>query len=182
MRINIGSTNPIKVQAVEEILQEYEKFKNAKIMYSRTRSGVSEQPMSLGETVTGAINRAKKAYNYCDISFGIESGLMEFPESNTGYINHCIAIAYDGKHFYPGTSSGFEFPIEVVKRILHQDLDANQAAKKEGITDKDKLGSEEGLVGILTQGKVTRKDYIKQAIRMALIPILNPKLYNNDSF
>ena len=45
------------------------------------------------------------------------------------------------------------------------------------ITKKRKIGSGEGLIGILTKGRVSRKDYTKQAIRMAMVQIENPELY-----
>lgn len=45
----------------------------------------------------------------------------------------------------------------------------NKAAYQAGFTKNPKVGSAEGLVGIMTKGRLTRKDYTKEAIRMALI-------------
>ena len=45
----------------------------------------------------------------------------------------------------------------------------NEAALKAGLTPKKNVGSAEGLVGIVTKGKLSRKEYTKEAIRMALI-------------
>ena len=51
-------------------------------------SGVPDQPFGLDETIKGAINRAKNAFSdEFDLSVGIESGLMETPNSITGYID-----------------------------------------------------------------------------------------------
>jgi non-canonical (house-cleaning) NTP pyrophosphatase len=35
------------------------------------------------------------------------------------------------------------------------------------------LGSAEGIIGVLTKGRLTRKEYVKQAITMALINLEN---------
>ena len=47
----------------------------------------------------------------------------------------------------------------------------NDAAHKAGLTKNPKVGSAEGLVGIMTKGRLTRKEYTKEAIRTALIHI-----------
>lgn len=48
-------------------------------------------------------------------------------------------------------------------------LDMNEAAYKAGLTKNLKVGTAEGLVGIMTKGRLTRKEYTKEAIRTALI-------------
>ena len=53
--------------------------------------------------------------------------------------------------------------------MLDDGLDMTQAALKAGLTDNPKVGSAEGLVGIMTKGRLTRKEYTKEAIRTALI-------------
>jgi non-canonical (house-cleaning) NTP pyrophosphatase len=40
-----------------------------------------------------------------------------------------------------------------------------------------KVGSAEGAVGLLTKGRITRLDYIKQSIVMAMIHLENAKFY-----
>ena len=40
---------------------------------------------------------------------------------------------------------------------------------KLGITKNPQIGSEEGAIGIVTKGRLDRKEYTKQALRMALI-------------
>jgi len=49
----------------------------------------------------------------------------------------------------------------------------NQAFSRAGLTNNPKLGSQEGAVGLLTKGRLTRKEYTKQAIRTALIHLEN---------
>src|SRR3989344_613534 len=129
----------------------YEILKEAEIIPFESNSGVSDQPKSLEETIKGAINRAKFSFKDCHYSFGIESGLMSVPETKTGYMNFCACAIYDGSQIHLGMSSAFEFP--------------------------KKITSSQGIIGLLTKGRVTRKDYTIQAIRMALIHLENPELY-----
>src|SRR3989344_3074552 len=110
MRIVVGTTNTAKVAAVEEILKEYPHLAHAEICSTKTASGVANQPKSLGETVDGAINRARDAFNNCDFSIGIESGLMEVPKTKSGYMDVCACAIYDGKEFHIGLSAAWKFP------------------------------------------------------------------------
>ena len=56
-------------------------------------------------------------------------------------------------------------------------ITANDAFYKLGLTENKKIGSAEGAIGLLTNGRVTRKDYTKQAVHMALIHLENKELY-----
>ncbi|KKU85785.1 MAG: hypothetical protein UY15_C0022G0012 [Parcubacteria group bacterium GW2011_GWA2_47_9] len=169
MRINSGSKNKIKIDALKEILFDYPYFKNAEIEAVEAPSGVANQPKSLEETISGAMNRAKKAFANCDYSFGLESGLMAVPHTKTGFMDVCVCAIFDGKEFHFGLSSAWEVPASVVRYILEDGLDMNEAAVKAGLTDNPKVGSAEGLIGIMTAGRLPRKEYTKEAIRMALI-------------
>ena len=57
------------------------------------------------------------------------------------------------------------------------DLDLGQAMRLSGLTHKFEVGKEEGSIGVLTKGKVSRRDYTEQAIRMAFIPFQNRDAY-----
>ena len=178
MRINIGSQNPVKVDAIRETLREYTIFAGAEINPTQVYSNVSEQPKSLEETIKGAINRAKSAFEQgANLGIGVESGLMTVPYTKTGYMDFCACAIYDGNQAHLGLSSAFEFPKEVTRIILEQDVDANEAAYRANLTGEKKIGSSDGIIGIITKNRVTRKDYTQQAIRMALIHLENPELY-----
>jgi inosine/xanthosine triphosphatase len=177
MKINIGSKNKAKIGALEEILKEYPDFLNAEIVSKDVNSDISDQPKSLDETIKGAMNRAKKSFDDCDYSVGLESGLMKVLETKTGYMDATACAIYDGKGFHLGLSSCFEYPVKLTKCVLEEDIDISSAAKKLGITEKESLGAEEGMVGILTKGRLDRKGLTKQAIRTALIHLENKELY-----
>jgi len=103
---------------------------------------------------------------------------MQVPYTKTGYMDLCACAIYDGKEVHIGLSSAFEFPTQVTRLILEEGLDANQAFYLVGLTKDPKIGSAEGAIGLLTKGRVTRKDYTKQAISMALIHLENSNLFN----
>ena len=177
MKINIGSKNKAKINALEEILKEYPNFLNAEVISKDGSSDISDQPKSLDETIKGAMNRAKNCFDSCDYSVGLESGLIKVPETKTGYMDTTACAIYDGKNFHLGLSSCFEYPIKLTKYVLEEDIDVSSAAKELGITEKDNLGADEGMIGILTKGRLNRKGLTKQAVVTALIHLENKDLY-----
>lgn len=175
--INVGSTNPIKIQAVREILRGYPILKSFRIYPIEAASGVSHQPKSLQEIVVGAKNRARNSFISCDYSFGIESGLMPVPETKTGYMDTCICAIHNGLDYHLGMSCGFEPPIDVVRLAIENGMNLDQATKAIGLTKIERVGQAEGIIGLLTKDRVTRKDYTKQAVQMAMIQLENAHLY-----
>ncbi len=177
MKITVGSTNPVKLEAVKEAIKDYDFLADAEVVGVKAVSGVSEQPKSIDETVNGAINRAKNIFHDCDYSIGIENGLMKVPNTKTGYMDVTVCAIYDGRHFHMGLSSAFEYPREVTRLVFEEGLDIDQAAYETGITGNPDVGNAEGVIGILTKGRLSRKGYTKQAVVMALIQLENPHLF-----
>src|SRR5680860_212725 len=178
MKVNVGSNNEVKVGAVREMAPDYDFLSNAEIQGLSVNSEVSDQPKSLEETINGAINRAINSFNSCDYSFGIEDGLMAVAKTKTGFMNICACVIYDGSNFHMGLSSAFEYPIEVTKIVLLENVEINESFHRVGLTDNPKVGSAEGAISILTKGRLSRKEYTKQAVMNALIHLDNNKLYS----
>jgi len=177
MKINIGSKNKAKIEALQEIIKDYPDFVDAKVVAVEVNSEVSHQPKSLEEVVDGAMKRAKNCFNNCEYSVGLESGLMKVPETKTGFMDVGACAIYDGKQFHLGLSSAFEYPVEVTKYALENDAEFSTAFRELGFTDKEKIGTEEGIIGVLTKGRLKRKDQVKQSIQTALIHLENKHLY-----
>lgn len=177
MKINIGSKNKAKIEGIEEILKEYSNFRDAKVISAEVDSQISHQPKSLEEVIAGATNRAKNAFKDCNYSFGIESGLMKVTEAKTGYMDLTCCAIFDGARIYLGLSSAFEFPPSVVKYIFEKGENASVAFRELGLTNKDYIGNEEGIIGVLTENKLTRKGLTKESARMAILQLENKKLY-----
>ncbi len=177
MKINVGSQNNVKVSAVREAIRDYDFLSNTDVSGLNVSSEISEQPKSVDETIRGAINRSRNAFQNCNFSFGLEDGLMRVPNTKTNYMNVCACAIYDGQNYHIGLSSAFEYPHDVTKLVFEEGLDINQAFHRVGLTKNPKVGSSEGAIGILTHGRLLRKEYTKQAITMALIHVENSKKY-----
>ena len=168
-RIHVGSTNPVKLDAVRAAVERYGAWPDVLLLARDVPSGVSEQPTSLDDTIRGAIARARRAFEGCDLSVGLEDGLMRVPSTQSGYMNVCACAIFDGRRDHLGLASAFEYPLDVVRLVLDEGLDVTQAFLKAGLSDNHRLGAAEGAIGILTNGRLTRTEYAAQAVAMALI-------------
>ena len=177
LKINIGSKAKPKIEALKEILKDYPDFFAAEIISKDVSSGISDQPKSLDETIQGAINRAKNCFKDCNFSVGLESGLMKVPETKSGYMDFTACAIFDGSKIHLGLSSAFEHPKIVMEKILKDGLDASTAFYAAGLTENTYIGHSEGIIGLLTKNRLTRKEYTKEAIRTALIHLENKNLY-----
>ena len=74
----------------------------------------------------------------------------------------CIRDSY-------GTSSAFEYPEEITDLVKGRGLDISEALGAAGYTNNPAIGSSEGAIGILSEGRLVRKDYTKQALCAAFI-------------
>jgi inosine/xanthosine triphosphatase len=179
MKIHVGSKNKTKIRAVRDAITLYPVlFTDPEIVGIDAAVDLFGHPKNIEETVKGAIDRAKNAYNNCDYSFGLEGGLIKVPLSKSGFMEIGACAVYDGKNIHLGLSPAFEWPTNVTKMILNGKADASQAFKQFGYTQHEKLGSVNGgAIGLLTNGRLTREDFTKYSIIMALIQLEKPELY-----
>ena len=177
MKIIVASTNPQKIQAVSNLVPKYDFLLGADIEVVSVPSGVSDQPKSIEETVQGAINRAKSAFKDTNYSFGIESGLMSIPQTKSGIMDVCVCAIFDGKNIHLGLSSAFEPPKKIVDLMHDKGMNMSDACLEAGLTNNPQLGASEGLIGILTHGRMDRLAYTTQAVMTALIHLENTHLF-----
>ncbi len=179
MLITVGSTNPTKIQAVVEVVKEYPTlFLNAEVKGVKVNSSVNAQPLSKDELIKGAIERAKAAFiEGTTYSIGIESGIYPQEKTTTGWLNTCACVIYNGKRNFIGLSPSFEYPLKVIELVLNEKLEVSDAIKKTGLTNHNKLGYEQGVIGLLTKGKIDRNLYTRLGLIMALLQLEHPELY-----
>jgi inosine/xanthosine triphosphatase len=170
-RIRVGTKNEAKLGAVRDALSLYDMFRDAMVEGVEVASGVADQPKELAEIVQGAITRAKAAFENCEYSIGLESGLMSVPRTKAGYMDVAVCAIFDGTDVHLGLSSGFEPPKEIIRLVFEEGHDLGSASKVAGLTQKDGVGKHEGLIGILTKGRVDRKEQAKQAVITAMLHI-----------
>ena len=176
--IIIGSTNPVKVAAVRELQERWPELAG-EIEAVAVITGVPDQPMSLEQTVRGAYERARVAFDehfvvrahpMLMLAIGLESGLTHVPGPTAmTWFDVCACVIID-KHgdASVGLSGMWELPHPVVQRVA-KGRNLTEAFVEAGFSTNNKLGEAEGAIGVLSEGRVTRKDYTKQAIEMALI-------------
>ena len=72
-----------------------------------------------------------------------------------------------------------EIPRKIVEFVVGEKggCDLSQACNRAGIVADEKLGEGQGLIGILTKGRVDRKEYTMQAIKTSLIFLENRKWF-----
>ena len=172
--IAVGSNNPVKLDAVRQAFSASGRFGTIEVTSRGVTSGVREQPISLDETLRGAIARARNAFADCALSVGIEDGLFAVPYTRSGYMNVCACVIFDGTGEHLGLASAFEYPVEVTRFVIEEGLDVTQAFVKAGLSNNVHLGAAEGAIGVLTNGRLTRRDYARQAVDMALLQVPTP--------
>lgn len=177
MKIGVGSKNRTKINAVKELLLDYPMFENAEVIGVDVKVEEFGHPKSLDETVAGAVDRAKQSYLNNDYGFGIEGGLMVVPQTKSGYMEVAVCAIFDGKQIHLGLSEACEWPKLAIDAILNKGMDGSQAMKAVGLTSHEKLGEHEGLISILTKGRMNRTTFNKSAVKMALLHLENPELY-----
>jgi len=146
MKIIVGSENPVKISAVNEAISEY---------------------MGIEADVHGMAITSAYAPDYY-FSIGLESGLI-FLDATKRYLDFCACAVYDGKEFYFGLSPGFELPQKISEIIEKEGVEIDVAVHRTGLSKNSRIGYSEGIIGILSEGKITRKDYTKQAVLMSLL-------------
>jgi len=173
MHIIVGSKNPVKLQATKNIMEKI--YSKLTVKAIAVDSGVPDQPFGLNQTIEGAINRAKNAYTEdVDLAVGIESGLMETPQSLTGYLDLQWCAIYNGKRVTLGVSAGFEYPPHVIEEVLR----GNEVGEiMDQITGINNLGEKKGAVSILTRGLLDRTINTEQCVLMAMVPWMNERIY-----
>ena len=148
MIIAVGTTNVVKIQAVEEVIKNYPQLAEARVYPFSVPSEIAEQPLSMEEIIAGAKNRAKNAHaacSSCHYSFGIESGLFKASGTQTGFLEACICCIFDGANHYVGLSSGFEVPPHILALVLDKNRDLSQACYEAGVTTNAKFGGVGGI-------------------------------------
>jgi inosine/xanthosine triphosphatase len=172
--VAIGSKNPAKTQGARTAFLRF--FPGAEFVEVDTASSVRSQPLSLDETVQGALERARIALRQsgeAEFGVGVEAGLVAIEDE---YLNLQVAAITDRKgRSTLGSSSGFMVPGLVVRQMQIGGLELDRFTR--GLTGAEKVREEDGVVFHLTKGAVSRLDMTEQCVYMALVPWLNGEIY-----
>ena len=167
MKVIVSSKNPVKISST---LQGFEHvFPNDKITVEGVSvdSGVGDQPTTNDATLLGALNRAsnaQKKYLDADYWVGIEGGVELGTKSTESF---AWIVINSKNHVSKSRSASFELPQPVTDQ-LNQGKELGDAM--DYLHNRANSKQQEGAVGILTNGRITRTDLYVQPIILALIP------------
>jgi inosine/xanthosine triphosphatase len=175
MKIIIASDNPVKINSAK---LGFERIFSGEVINCesvKVDSGVSHQPKTDEETLTGATNRAENSKAMkpdADYWVGIEGGIAEIDGTMEAFA--WVIIIDRNNRKGKGKSGAFILPVKVAD-LIREGLELGDADDQVfGMTDSKK---QIGAVGILTKGALDRTGYYEQAVILALIPFINQDLY-----
>lgn len=176
MRIHVGSTNPVKQEAVRRAFKRV--FPDAELEtrlldVSTHLTEIPEQPFD-GDVARGALGRAKAALRDADFGVGIEAGLI-WSEPVGAYfdVQYCAVIDRHGQ-VTVGHGPGFVYPDWVIGQVL---ADRTVGEAMEARTGIENIGRRLGAIGYLSDGLIDRTQLTEQAVLMALLPRIRPERY-----
>jgi inosine/xanthosine triphosphatase len=171
LRVNVGSTNPVKVRAVRTVFERI--FLKVRVTGVDVAPKVPEQPFE-SEAVVGAINRAREAIRDADYGAGIEAGLF-WSETVHDFLDvqYCAVVDKLGR-VTVGHGPGFAYPRAVVERVK---AGKTVGEAMEELTGLEGIGRTTGAIGFLTEGRMDRTRLTEAAVLMAMVPRIRKDLY-----
>lgn len=176
MKIFVGSTNPVKINAV--IQAALETWPDLKTEGFEVPSGISEQPMSDEETYTGAVNRAKavfaigkKSLNSENahpteeyLAVGLEGGVFE---NTDGYLwcTVWVAVIDQEENIYTANGARFRVP-DLVAKLIREGKEMGPVIGE--LVGEADVRKKQGMIGIITNGFVDRTEEYTGICKMAL--------------
>ncbi|MBK6798446.1 MAG: inosine/xanthosine triphosphatase [Acidobacteria bacterium] len=169
----VGSENPVKIGCVAESVRQY--CKDARVVGVPTSSGVSHQPVSDEEMLTGALNRARQAIdNLPEAGFGvgIEGGVLDTHEGMWAYA--WVVIIDRAGSIGMGQTGRFLLP-EGVAILVRDGMELGDA--DDHFFGRSNSKQNEGAIGILSDNRVTRLELYRPAVTFALLRFIHPEFY-----
>lgn len=176
LHIVVGSTNPVKIQAVREGAQRL--LGEVDVAGLSVPTGVAAQPFSDDEMIAGAMNRARAALQNSPVatySVGLEGGVVDRAEGLFASA-WCVVLHQDGRVGLASTGH-FQLP-PAVATLVRGGVELGHADDQ--VFGRSNSKQQEGSVGILTHGLINRAQYYAPAVLMALIRFANEDLFGAE--
>jgi inosine/xanthosine triphosphatase len=174
MKIIVASKNPVKANAVKKGFERIFPGIEYRVEGVSVPSLVNDQPMSDGETLEGAENRAtnaKSTFPEADFWIGIEGGVEKVGEDMVAF---AWVVIQSAKGKGKARTGSFYLPPPVVD-LINQGKELGEADDIVfGASNSKQKG---GAVGLLTEQVIDRTSLYVEAVIMAFIPFKNPDLY-----
>jgi len=174
MKIAIGTTNKLKVEAIENVLAIL--FPGAEFIATKVDSGVSEEPKGDEEGIEGALTRAKKAMEKEGADMGVGPEGITSKNKYGTFVYGYVVIADKQNRIGIGASAQVMLPKKLEKMIESGKGLADAVAGISGITS-ERVSKELGTNGILTNGLYDRSKEFSDAAICAAARFIS-KLYD----
>jgi inosine/xanthosine triphosphatase len=172
MRIAVGSTNPVKIEAVRSVVERV--WPGAEIVQRAVASGVPAMPMNDADCLAGARNRAKAARIAEDATLGIGlEGGVNLEPAGLMLLGWVVAVDGRGGEGVGGTAR-LPLPAPIAERVL---AGAELGPVMDELLGQHNVKQKGGAVGALTAGLVLRKETFAVAVAYALAPFVSPQFY-----
>jgi inosine/xanthosine triphosphatase len=172
MKIAVGSTNPVKVAAVREVVVKV--WPQAEVWPLAVETGVSAMPLTDEETIAGARNRAYAALQACgaDLGFGLEGGVHPYGD---GLLLQGWVVVTDGNGREGVAGSGrLPLPPAIARRVLAGE---ELGPVMDALMGEADIKTKGGAIGALTAGLIPRQQAFAQSVAYALAPFVAPEFY-----
>lgn len=178
MNIFVGSTNPVKINAVT--IAASEQWPECQVTGLSVPSGVNDQPRTDDETYQGAFNRAKavlelgltsieesragRDLSRLVLGVGLEGGVFE--KENGELWSTVWAVVVDESGFSTSANGArFRVPEIVAEKIR---LGEEMGLVISAIVGQDDVRKKQGMIGIITQNFVDRTEEYSGIAKLAL--------------
>ena len=173
--IIVASQNPIKLQAVQNGFTRMFPDEKFDAMGFSAPSGVNDQPASDEETLLGARNRAMEAramHPNAHFWVGVEGGIQDQDGEMTAF---AWVVVLSPVHSGKGRTGTFFLPPEIAA-LVRQGVELGEA--DDIVFGRTNTKQANGAVGLLTGDVIDRAELYEGAVVLALIPFVNPNLYD----
>ena len=187
MKVVIASTRAPKVNGVQRALRKISalnNFGNVTVESMSVESGVAATPLSIGELMKGARQRAESVFRQATsgasedeviLAVGVEGG-VHVVEGHT-FLQSWVCV-YDGASASFGSSGSIEIPAALSDAVVRDGKDLGNVI--DVFAEQKNVRSNQGTWGILTNDIITREDSFELAAINALAPFFNKKLYDRS--
>ncbi|WP_102798228.1 inosine/xanthosine triphosphatase [Bowmanella denitrificans] len=173
LTILVGSTNPVKINAVEGAFSALFPQTLIQCQGLSVPSGVPDQPMNEADTRQGAVNRVIACQRQAEADYYVaaEGGVDEFID---GPATFAYVVIADKHKQSVGRSANLPLP-PVVWRALLAGEELGPVMDRQ--FQQTNIKHKGGAIGLLTNGRETRQSAYHQALVLAMAPFLHPQLY-----
>ncbi len=174
MKVIVASLNPAKIEAARQALALLFPNRDCQLSGLAVPSGVAEQPMSDTETLAGARNRAlaaRAARPEAELWIGMEAGIERLQQQSITFAwLQVLGPGLDNA----ARSASLTLP-PFVARAVAEGEELGQAMDR--LFNLSNCKQQGGAIGVLTHNLLDRRRVYRDALILALAPLINPEPY-----